>query len=134
MKPTYEHLNGITICTLRDKSNNTVQGIAQCHPDEKNESDRVGEYIATMRAEIKYYKLMRRIELMPQIKTLNHLLACMLNTGSKVYNPDSPEISLIRRQLWMVRSDYDAMGELIIELEKALKEYLANREKITGQI
>lgn len=134
MKPTYKHLdNGTTICTLRDKANNVVYGYAQCHPEEKNESERVGEYIATIRAEIKYYKLIRRTELMPQIKTLNHLLACINNTGSKRYDTNSPEASLIRRQYWMAYADYKAIGELIEELEKTLKEYLISRDKITGQ-
>lgn len=133
MKPTYKHMeNGITICTLRDKANNVVYGYAQCHPEDVY-SDRVGEYIATMRAEIKYYKLISRIELEPQIKTLHHLLSCIKNTGSKVYNPEAPEVKLIERQLRMAIDDRDSIRELTKELERALGEYFKNREKLIGQ-
>lgn len=133
MKPTYKHTeNGTTICTLRDKANNVVYGYAQCHPEDIY-SERVGDYIATIRAEIKYYKLISRIELEPQIKTLRHLLACIKNTGSKVYNPDSPEVKLIERQVQMAIADRDSIRELTEELEKALGEYLKNREKLIGQ-
>ena len=134
MKPTYTHTeHGITICTLRDKNNNVVYGYANLHPEESNASDRVGEYIATIRAEIEYYKLIRRTELAPQIKILNHLLNCIANTNSKEYRTDSPEASLIRRQYWMAKEDYTAVGELIQELETALKDYINVRDKITGQ-
>lgn len=131
MKPIYKHMpNGTTVCTLKDKAGNVVYGYAQCHPEEKNPSDRVGEYIATIRAEINYYKLIRRIELRPQIKTLRHLLACIDNTNSKSFDGDSPETKLIRHQLWMAQDDYKAMKDLINELEKALKDYIVNRDKI----
>lgn len=134
MRPTYKHTeNGTTICTLRDKSNNVVYGYAYCHPEDTY-SERVGEYVATIRAEIKYYKLIRKIELLPQIKTLRHLLTCINDTGSKVYNPDAPEVTLIRRQYNMAVEDYASIGELIIELEKALNEYLNTRGKLTGQV
>lgn len=133
MKPTYKHMeNGTTICTLRDKANNVVYGYAQCHPEDVY-SDRVGEYIATMRAEIKYYKLISRIELEPQIKTLQHLLSCIKNTGSKVYNPEAPEVKLIERQLRMAIDDRDSIRELTKELERVLGEYFKNREKLIGQ-
>ena len=133
MKPTYKHMeNGTTICTLRDKANNVVYGYAQCHPEDVY-SDRVGEYIATMRAEIKYYKLISRIELEPQIKTLRHLLSCIKNTGSRVYNPEAPEVKLIERQLRMAIDDRDSIRELTKELERALGEYFKNREKLIGQ-
>lgn len=133
MKPTYKHMeNGTTICTLRDKANNVVYGYAQCHPEDVY-SDRVGEYIATMRAEIKYYKLISRIELEPQIKTLRHLLSCIKNTGSKVYNPEAPEVKLIERQLRMAIDDRDSIRELTKELERVLGEYFKNREKLIGQ-
>ena len=133
MKPTYKHMeNGTTICTLRDKANNVVYGYAQCHPEDIY-SERVGDYIATIRAEIKYYKLISRVELEPQIKTLRHLLACIKNTGSKVYNPDSPEVKLIERQVRMAIADRDSIRELTEELEKALSEYLKNRERLIGQ-
>ena len=133
MKPTYKHTeNGTTICTLRDKSNNVVYGYAYCHPEDEY-SERVGEYIATMRAEIKYYKLISRIELEPQIKTLRHLMSCIKNTGSKVYNPEAPEVKLIERQLRMAIEDRDSIHEITGELEKALGEYFKNREKLIGQ-
>ena len=133
MKPTYKHTeHGTTICTLRDKNNNIVHGYAFCHPDE-NYSERVGDYIATMRAEIKYYKLINRIELKPQIKALRHLLSCYKNTGSKIYNINSPEIKLIENQVKMMVDDYEAVKDLIKELEKALKEYLKNRNNLIGQ-
>ena len=86
-----------------------------------------------MRAEIKYYKLIARIELEPQIKTLRHLMSCIKNTGSKVYNPEAPEVKLIERQLRMAVEDRDAIRELTEELEKALGEYFKNREKLIGQ-
>lgn len=134
MKPAYKHTeNGTTICTLRDKSNNVVYGYAYCHEAEPNPSERVGDYIATIRAEIKYYKLIRKTELLPQIKTLRHLLACIKNTGSKVYNPEAPEVKLIERQYNMATADYEAIGELITELNKALEEYIVQREKLIGQ-
>ncbi len=134
MKPTYKHLdNGTTICTLRDKSNNIVYGYAQCHPEEPQPSDRVGEYIATIRAEIKYYKLIRKTELRPQMKAMEHIYACIANTGSKLYDKDSPEAQLVWRQYWRLREDYITIGELIIELENALNAYLADREKYFGQ-
>ena len=134
MKPTYKHTeNGTTICTLHDKTGNVVHGYAYLHPEEPQASDFTGEYIATIRAEIKYYKLIRRTELAPQIKTLNHLLNCITNTGSKELNPNSPEASLIRRQYWMAKADYDAIGDIIKQLEDALNGYLTARNKIIGQ-
>ena len=135
MKPIYKHMsNGTTICTLRDKAGNVVYGYALCHPEEKNPSDRVGEYIATIRAEINYYKLIRRIELKPQIKTLGHLLACINNTNSKSFDSNSPEAQLIKHQFWMAQADYKAMGDFIKELESALKEYISNRDKIIAAL
>lgn len=114
MKPKYNHLShGATVCTLEDKHNNKVYGYAQLHPEEVESSARVGEYIATIRAEIAYYKFIRRNELMPKIKILNHLLSCINNTNSKKYNPKSAEATLIKRQYWLAKSDYDATGELI---------------------
>lgn len=134
MKPTYKHSeNGITICTLRDKSNNVVHGYAYCHPDEPQPSERVGEYIATIRAEIKYYKLIRKIELRPQMKALGHVYACIKNTNSKLYDGDSPEAQLIWRQYNRLREDCEVIGELITELQNALNNYLADREKYFGQ-
>jgi hypothetical protein len=134
MKPVYKHTeNGTTICTLRDKSNNVVYGYAYCHPEDEY-SERIGDYVATIRAEIKYYKLISKIELEPQIKTLRHLLSCFKNTGSKIYNPECPEVKLIERQLHMAIEDRESIRELTKELKKALNEYLENREKLIGQI
>lgn len=134
MKPIYFHEpDGTTICTLRDNFGNTVQGMARLHPDEPHASDFTGEYISTIRAEIKYYKLIRKNELGPQIKTLNHLLNCITNTGSKRYNPDSPEAKLIRKQYWMAKTDYEAVGEIIEQLENALSNYIKARSELIGQ-
>ena len=135
MKPVYTHTeNGTTICKLQDKSNNIVYGYSFLHPEEPEASDFTGEYIATIRAEINYYKLIRKNELLPQVKTLNHLLTCITNTGSKKYNPDSPEAKLIRKQYWMAKSDYEAIGEIIQQLEETLSSYLKGRDKLIGQI
>lgn len=137
MKPMYKHTeNGTTICTLRDKANNVVYGYAQCHPEEPNPSDRIGEYIATIRAEINYYKLIRRTELRPQMKALEHVYSCIANTGSKVYDKESPEAKLIKREYWRLYNDCQAIGEIIVSLEQSLREYLKARENLnsTGQI
>ena len=134
MKPTYKHTeDGLTICTLRDKSNNVVYGYAHCHPEEQQPSERVGEYIATIRAEIKYYKLIRKIELRPQMKALGHICACIANTGSKLYDKDSPEAQLVWKQYNRIREDCKVIDEIIVELESALNAYLADREKYFGQ-
>lgn len=132
MKPTYEHLENLTICTLRDKSNHIVQGYATCHPED-TPSDRVGEYIATIRAEIEYYKLIRRTELLPQMKILGHVYACIANTGSKSYDVKSPEAQLIWRQYWLIHEDYITLGEMVKELKFALAEYIKRRDEMIGQ-
>lgn len=134
MKPTYKHTDsGMTICTLRDKSNNVVHGYAYCHPDEPQPSERVGEYIATIRAEIKYYKFIRKNELRPQMKALEHVYTCISNTNSKLYDKNSPEAQLVWKQYWRLREDYKILKEIIVELEDALNSYLSDREKYFGQ-
>jgi hypothetical protein len=60
-------------------------------------------------------------------------MSCIKNTGSKVYNPEAPEVKLIERQLRMAVEDRDSIRELTEELEKALGEYFKNREKLIGQ-
>ena len=131
MKPTYSYdqYSGITTCTLRDKSNNVVTGTAKLHPLEQVESQRVGEYIATTRAEIKYYKLIRRQEILPKLNTLKHLYACIANTNSKKYNKDSEEAQLVWRQYWIAHAEYHALGDMIESLEMALREYIKARDK-----
>ena len=131
MKPTYtfDPYSGITTCTLRDKSNNVVTGMARLHPLESFESQRVGEYIATTRAEIKYYKLIRRQEILPKMNALKHLYACIANTNSKKYNKDSEEAQLVWRQYWIAHAEYQALGDMIESLEMALREYIKSRNK-----
>lgn len=133
MKPTYKHTEeGLTICTLQDKNNNKIYGYAHCHPEEPQPSERVGEYIATIRAEINYYKFIRRTELRPQMKALEHVYSCIANTNSKLYDKDSPEAQLVWRQYWRLREDYKIIGEIIEELKNALNLYLQEREKYFG--
>ena len=134
MKPTYVQLDDNTImCVLRDKANNIVKGYATCHPEEPHYSQRVGEYIATIRAEIEYYKFIRRYEIRPQLKALKHTYSCLTTTGSKEYRADSPETRLVRRHYWLMKEDYDNLGEIIKELEAVLANYLATRDSLVGQ-
>ena len=133
MKPTYQHdKNGTTICTLRDKNNNVVYGYAYLHPEEF-ESKRVGEYIATIRAEIKYYKLILRNELEPKRKALHHLKTCISDNNNKKYNLESAEAKLIKRQYCIAESDCSAVKDIIAELQASLSNYLAMRDKLIGQ-
>ena len=134
MKPTYQHHNnGTTVCVLRDKSNNVVYGYAYLHPEEHIESRRIGEYIATIRAEIKYYKLILRNELEPKRKALLHLKTCITDNNNKKYNLESAEAKLIKRQYCIAESDCSAVKDIIAELQASLSNYLTMRDKLIGQ-
>ena len=133
MKPTYQHHNnGTTVCVLRDKSNNVVYGYAYLHPEEQVESRRIGEYIATIRAEIKYYKLILRNELEPKRKALLHLKTCITDNNNKKYNLDSAEAKLIKRQCCIAESDCETVKQTIKELQHSLDWYLQARDNLVN--
>lgn len=132
MKPEYiyDENKGTTTCILRDKSGNVVIGIARCHPEEKIKSNRIGEYIATIRAEIKYYQIIRKTELLPKMKAIGHIYSCIFNNGEGKYDKNSPEAKLIKREYYRLYYDYKCIGDMIKRLRLGLRAYIEERDNL----
>lgn len=130
MKPTYKHLDdGTTYCYLTEKNGETTVGKARLHPEEPEPpKEFVGEYIATQRAEIKFYKKIIKNEIEPQLKTLKHLYSILISSNK--YNSKNPEYYLIKRQYWMKKEDLEALKLLIKTLEEELKLYINLKKNI----
>lgn len=130
MSIKYYHLeDGTTSCYLKDKNGNEVCGKARLHPEEKEAKDFIGEYIATQRAEIKYYKKIIRNELNPQLKILKHLYSSLISSNK--YNSANPEYFLIKRQYWIKKEEIEGLKEIIEAAEEELKNYISLRNFFT---
>lgn len=127
MNKEFKFEDGKTTCVVKYK-NKEFYGEANCHPDDKDfESERVGSYIAELRADLAVFKYMRDSELIPTYNALNHIYSSF-NSCAK-YHTDSNEAKLVRRQLHMTKKQLSAVQKTIAELQLTLTVYIKDKEK-----
>jgi hypothetical protein len=104
-------------------------GEAICHPDDKDfESERVGLTIAETRANIKVLQFIRKFEIKPQLKILNHLYANMKT--STHFTPDSYEAKMLRSQIHAIEKELAILNNDIIYEKKFIKDYTEGKDKM----
>lgn len=104
-------------------------GKAECHPDDKDmESERTGLTIAEARAHIKMMKFIKRHEIQPVVDAYRHLLKNI--QSSKNHDPKAYESCMLRSQLAHWEKKLDEIINDIVEEEKYLAEYIAQKDKL----
>lgn len=122
----YNPKTGMSICDLV-AGPYTIRTYAYCHPDDREfGSERVGCFIAEMRATIKYLQFKRDYEIKPALKTIKHLYDNIKT--SKNYNPKSYETKMIRRQIRNLEKEINTINYDINSEKQYLFEYIQNKE------
>ena len=123
---------GVTICTLTD-GKRFFYGEAMCHDDDMDMlSEKTGCQIALWRAEINYYKHIKKYELTPSLKALNHLYSVMKN--SKNFNQKSYENKMLQRQIRQIENDLTVVNNLLTMKKQELKTYIEEKDKFYKHI
>ena len=123
---------GTAKCTVSYK-NKKIQGVAICHPDDKDmQSKLTGQEIAKRRAKIECYIHIKENEILPKIEILNHLIGTM--THSKNFNPKSYEIKRVRAELQNLKDDLTTINEELAEERVGLKLFLVQKDAFYKQI
>ena len=131
-KFVYDSDSGHAVCTLTDGKHYFI-GEAFCHTDDKDMmSEKTGCTIALMRAEIKYYTHIRDNEILPALKTLKHLYACI--SHGKHFNKLNHENVLIRRQIRQLEFDLTTVRQMINDEKKSLKTLIDEKDKFYKRV
>lgn len=104
-------------------------GIAECADQDRDVmSQRTGEHIAELRAQINLLQNYKNRELHPGLKALKHLKSTMIN--SKSYNPDSYESKRLNVEIKNFQKDILDIQAAIESLKQDLYEYINLKEEI----
>lgn len=129
---SYDSATGKTTCIIKYKNTEFV-GEAQCHPDDNDmQSERVGCYIAEMRAAIKYLQHIKNNELRPKLEVLQHLES--VYTVSPHCDNESYELIILRRQIRFVLRELATAQNEIAMVKQNLKEYIDLKDKLYQKI
>lgn len=129
---TYNSATGKTTCTIKYKNINVI-GEAQCHPDDNDmQSERVGCYIAEMRAAIKYLQHIKNNELRPKLEALQHLES--VYTVSPHCDNDSYELKILRRHIRLTLRELATAQNEIAMVKQNLKEYINLKDNLYKKI
>ena len=93
-------------------------GIARCHPTDEPSEFR-GCLIAEMRANLKYYKAIRR-DLSVQVKTLENLVKRL--EGFAKYNKDCLEARVVRKTLYEAKDQRNQISCKIQRMKEMIQE------------
>lgn len=124
--------SGRTTCTLTDGVNYFVGKAYCCDEDRDMMSEKTGCAIALMRAEIEYYTHMRDNEILPALKVMKHLYACV--SHAKNFNEFSHENVMIRRQIHHLESDLAVVRQMLNDEKQELKTFLAEKDKFYKRV
>lgn len=129
---SYDPATGKSICHMQYK-NEIFIGEATCHPhDTDMMSERVGCYIAEVRAAIKCTQFIKNHELRPALQALKHLES--IYKTSPQCDENSKEFLMLRRQIQQVQKQLAAAQNEIALLKQNLKEYIDAKDKIYNKI
>lgn len=104
-------------------------GIAECaEQDIDVKSQRTGEHIAELRAQINLLQNYKNRELWPGLKVLQHLKSTMVN--SKQYNPDSYESKRLNIEIKNLQKDIKDIQEAISAVKATLYNYITTKEEM----
>ena len=130
-RPIFEWNEETGICTCIIYLDDLLQGfgIAQCHPQDNDvKSQRTGEHIAELRAQISLLQNYKNHELRPGLKALKHLKGTMVN--SSCYNPDSYESKRLNVEIKNYQKDIADINEGILAAKKELYHYINTKEEM----
>ena len=123
---SFDAESGRTTCTLTDGTNFFIGEAYCCEKDRDMMSEKTGCAIALMRAEIKYYIHMRDNEILPALKAMKHLYACISN--SKKFNEFAYENVMIRRQIQHLTTDLTVVRQMLNDEKQELKTLLREKD------
>lgn len=125
-KYSYNPETGITTCILNDGVN-TIIGKAKCHPDDMDFGNHlVGETIATIRAEIKYFKLVIRTELRPKLNILKEIYSTY--NSSEKYDLKSLEAKQVYKKMKRCEDSITLLHQMIAERKLELTAYITSKD------
>jgi hypothetical protein len=132
MKKTFSFDAGHSICTAIYK-NKVFTGEAHCHPEDADfESERVGLYIAEVRADINILTYIRDCELKPAYNALNHIQSSFKRSSH--YNPNSYEAKHIRKQLRVIENQLTVVSNELATLKSTLTAYIKDKDAFYQRI
>lgn len=123
---------GSALCILyyNDK---VFVGQAKCHTSDMDMcSEKTGQQIALMRAEIKYLTHIKDNEILPALKALKQLYYSM--NKSKKFNEKSYEVKMLNRQINLYEADYDNLKTVIYDKKQALISFIKKKDEFYQQI
>lgn len=126
---TWDEVSGMTTCTIILDDFLQGFGIAECADQDRDViSQRTGEYIAELRAQINLLQNYKNRELYPGLKALLHLKSTM--TNSKLHNPDSYESKRLNIEIKNLRKDIADIQGAIKETKQTLYDYINAKENM----
>ena len=133
-KPYFEwdEETGSALCILyyNDK---VFIGQAKCHPDDIDMcSEKTGQQIALMRAEINYLNHLKNNEIIPALKALNQFYYSI--NKSKKFNEKSYEVKMLKRQIKLYNLDYEILKNEIKEKKLQIKTYIQAKDNFYNKI
>ena len=123
---------GTATCILTD-GHNIFVGIATCSPEDQDMmNEKTGCHIAQFRAEIDYLIHIRDNELKPKLAALKQLYFSI--NKSSHFNEKSYETKMLRRQIYLINSDLNAVKEELTQVKEDLKFYLQEKENFYKKV
>lgn len=103
-------------------------GTAICHPTDLDfESEKTGQSIAIMRAQVKICQAFVKNNLKPRLAALNQLYYSM--NQSKKFNPDSYENKMLQRQIQLTKNQLTIVKEEIANKKQEIKDYINQKDE-----
>lgn len=126
---SFGYADGGHACCIIKYQGMEFVGEATCHPEDKDfESERIGLTIAEARANIKVLQFIRKFEIKPQLKILNHLYTNMKT--STHFTPDSYEAKMLRSQINALKKELEMIENDIKYEKKFVKDYIDGKNKM----
>lgn len=126
----WDEETGVSTCVLTD-GKDIYLGTAKCKEiDRDMMNEKTGCEIASMRAEIEYFKKLRDNELTPALNALKGVLFTLEHSEKS----DEYSKEIIRRQIHRIKNDLAVVRYLKAEKEQALTDYIAAKTDFYNRI
>ena len=130
---TYDEASGIASCAIVLDDFLQGFGIAECADEDRDViSQRTGQHIAELRAQINLLQNYKNRELHPGLKALLHLKGTMIN--SKKYNPKSYEAKRLEKEIKHFQEDIKDISAAIEVQKEILRDYINAKDLIAKRI
>ena len=130
---SYDETSGICSCIIRLSDLLLGFGIAQCAEQDKDiMSERTGQHIAEIRAQISLLQNFKNHVLRPGLDALVHLRSTMIQ--SPKFNPESYEAKRLEAEIKNHHKDIAEINDAIEGVKAGLYDYINMHEEIAQKI